>query len=675
MVRFRCCGRLYRGFGVLGRKSIVLTLCAIGLLASACNSAASVGSRVVVWSGGLAPHSVLRGVVLDHGKLTPMSSMSDKNAQVRNGAVVHPSKAALAVIDAAVKLAAAGKAVAFSPLSGGMYATVAFSGAKHGVVGFNADTPGLAKLIAALNQVLGKDHQLFDPVPPSAAIPAKDARDHPVSFPARRSSRLHADLGPTDFCRETPKPWKVDRELSLQEAARMGLVTISAGGSGNVAYPAGSAVVIARYARINEPIRISETIQIIPPTDQPDKDYSEKIQKALDSQLKGYKLGKGKDAVPVQFNIKVIPGSARNVDTDPCMLTAFMNSDPKYRSGTAARTVQDCRIEACYGIWSVANTPSVYAHEVLHSLGLPDAYHDCFQVKDHCYPLPYNGLDGPGQEAQLASALEKYGVTPNDGKVVSDLGKEDPNNAMADSNNPKARILPKDLKQLTRNAGLRVQSEPGTVLLDKRTSSTFPVQFGALVTGHWDISVKPAGTISTRGVVWATSFATDGLASAPVPGDILDVLDPQVTSEDASYRPLTTLVNVIVGTAGLNNPANADQPSNKDFANAQAAVYTLADDNARYASDNAFAFGDRHLFADLLKQAGIQVSFSVGDGDPGSGNIDDHGDNYSGPLNQITQYTDPAAHYTADPNTNPLDTLEIGLTNGVTTVIPTTPPR
>jgi hypothetical protein len=472
----------------------------------------------VLWTGGIAG-GTSNGVLLT-------ANGTGERLRASLGGVVskvgpfNPKGGKLAAIRAAAHDAMAGPSFVNRNAPGqvpvdGAYIAATFDAGGHrdAAVALNAPSAGLDKLLAGVNDALNPSQRLV--TASAAALRARTA-----------ALAATAPCAPGDFSSAAYK------DVSLGDATRSGLTTLKSKGGLN----ADDVAIDAKWKRLPGSITARVNVEITAPPDQPE--LVELFKSTVEKQLSGYKLGAGSEArTPVRFEVNV---RARGATPTPCFNQIVINNDENFRAGgTATELGTDFGVSNPGSIEVTSFDQGAWAHETLHLMGLPDKYHDVFQVGGREFPLPENGLEGQA----LADALAKVGVKPNQGFLTA---KNRPGVARNDIMGVKpehGRISAKDLRRMAGSYFIRITGVQGTILANENGADQNYLAEHLNGPTRNELLVPPGGTAHADGIY---GYCLDLTRHIPQAGEGLDVVGNVFVQSDPASEALAKVLNVII---------------------------------------------------------------------------------------------------------------------------------
>jgi len=374
---------------------------------------------------------------------------------------------------------------------------------------------------------------------------------------------LIALAGATSAVAQTvPPATEIVQVVSLQDAARAGLVQLTAKGTG---IQGDQVAVELTGARIEgAPIQITFHAEFYghdssgapwPPA------KAAEIAAAVKARLSGLKTPDG-GKIDLVFDFRVRDGT-----TPDGGLPGYYQID---LVDAPAGFPQETPTTAPRGQWG-ANEPATYlAHEVLHMAGLRDQYSALspkYVVNGKEYPLP--AYPGDKKDAAAKAAWVKDVLFPAVDALEAQYGRGEirpsippgyENDIMANYLNPNATVSAEDLQSLIDRAGVRMHAEPGDgIVNEKGNYQNYGVGYAL------DLFAPRGETVRVEGL-WV--FCIDHFANPPNEGQRFDVLGPLAA---LPYPQLPALVQLLQYLA-LQDSADSDA-----LLYGQHAVWSLTD--------------------------------------------------------------------------------------------------
>src|ERR687897_88333 len=331
-------GALVRRLGVGVPAALVAAALLPGLAAPSAHAAKT---SVVAWEGDLAPGGVRAGVRVD----------PDGDAKLLTGA-------------------------------GG---DVEVGGKTRALLGRNKLPPKLEQLLAAIN----------------AAVPlskATKAERRSLGRPLAETASAPPIVEPLTPCAEGESATTFAREVSLEQAAQLGIVKLTSKGG----FGGDDMAVDAQYKDVPLPTVVRLNIEVV--SDQPG--ISSAFESHVEKELAGYVINQGKlKGQPVKFDLNVVrrsPGEPGRACFHQVRFTPGVHEHLKFDFNFMIG-----------GGELVPTDPSGWTHNVLHLARLPDRYDWFFTPEGSKNPikLPTTIMEF---EAAIAS-LENLGVATNTG--------------------------------------------------------------------------------------------------------------------------------------------------------------------------------------------------------------------------------------------------------------------
>ncbi len=184
------------------------------------------------------------------------------------------------------------------------------------------------------------------------------------------------------------------------------------------------------------------------------------------------------------------------------------------------------------GDWSIRSTRA-WPHEALHLAGLADRYQDVYVAKGRVYPLPEDlDVNDRAVLAKWARSHKPPLAPPPAGRIDS---RQRPGTGPCDimglgADSPCARVSKRDLDWLASRAGVKVETHPGDVLLNKDPSrQNMGISFSTIV-------FAPPGRSETADGI--SAYCISETRGRPQPGDGFDVLGPAAERPEPGMREL-----------------------------------------------------------------------------------------------------------------------------------------
>jgi hypothetical protein len=585
-------------------------------LAVAAPAAAAPSASLVVWAGSLRAHEPLHGVSLGasgSGQRLRINAANRAKGTVTVAGGFAPSSAKLAAIRAAALGAMAGPAFAGGGSADGNYAvaTIQQGGSRAATLGIDDESPGLRKLVDALN----------------AALPAGSRLAHPSAVAG--ASALHPFEGARGARAPTPAPCPgpgggqsegattIYKQLDLRDAADLRVATLTSKGG----FEGDTMAVDATYKNVPALTHVRLNVEVTPPDNS--RDWAQFVRDNAGFGPLGEPAptpGEPNNRVLFDLNVKVrAPGAPKT----PCYHEIALRDYSKLKPDDRPRSyVTNVGLSGPQGgEWDVAD-PQAFKHELLHLAGLEDQYDDHFVTasgKD--YPLPEGKSDGQDLVAQLA----KLGLNKSQGGVrsVPRPGHENDIMALIDG-----QLQGSDAQFLASLAGILLTDSPGDLLGNKDGTAQ------NLVTGsNFRLFVPQGGNAHANGIV---TYCTDLHRHVPKEGIRFDVLGPAGEHPEPGMQALARLMPVVAA-----HQAEPLQPTQ----GAQDAVWRVTDDTPPTGQGQA-----------LLLEAGVnpdpetQTYSSPHFNDPNAGSPETAGISASGTIDPTLPSLPPdplaVAHFT-----------------------------
>jgi hypothetical protein len=326
-----------------------------------------------------------------------------------------------------------------------------------------------------------------------------------------------ADAGPV------PPGTEVVQIVSLQDAARAGLVQLSAKGTGIMGDQVAVELTGARIQ--GAPIQITFHVEFFgrdaggapwPPA------KAAAIAAAVQARLAGLTAPDG-GSIDFVFDFRVRNGTSKEGGTAGYHQIELLDRPPGFLNFTGRNPgLPDD------GTWGANETATVLAHEVLHLTGLRDQYSSLspvYVVAGVEYPLPaYTGdrSDSAAKDAYvrdvLFPAVESLEAQYGRGEIRPGVPAGYENDIMANYKNPNATVSSADLQSLVDQAGVRMHAEPADAIVNKKGNYQ---NYGVGL--PLDLFAPRGKTVRIEGM-WV--FCIDHFANPPNEGQRFDVLGP-----------------------------------------------------------------------------------------------------------------------------------------------------
>jgi len=539
---------------VPGRIRALLGVLAAAAVALPASAAAQ--TDVVVWSGERLPDGELTGVrVLPNGSARVLAPRNRAKGTVKVVKSYSPTPGQLRAIRAAAKSALTGKNVAGTNRLDGFYtaAVVEVDGKTRALLGANALPAKLRGLADAV----------FTSLPPAGTAAAR-AR---AMLRRVRVRMRAASLPDTASCAPGQEATRIAREVSLKQAAALGMVRLQSKGL----YDDDGMAVTVNFKDVPLPTMVRMDIELV--SDIHDVEVA--VENVVESRLAGLKIESGPLAgQPVNFDLNV----HRRLPTEPprpCWHQLNVSEDRNLR-----QYLKHDEPDPIAGELSVYGRSS-WTHEALHIAGLRDRYDEYFMVGKSGLKLPLNTAGGLGEF--ITAKLGEAGV----GYPVAFLtARPQPGwegDIMADSRNGK--VSDADLKELALlgQDRINVHAEPGEILVSKDG------QKQNLANGEaFDLTVTRDGPPAHRDGMYV--YCVDHARGTPFEGAAFDVLGPAAELGDPAMSALARVLDVV---------ARRRKATLGSVPGAQGAVWRVTDDTSPDLSQDPDA-------RSILEEAGIE---------------------------------------------------------------------
>ncbi|HZA89209.1 MAG TPA: hypothetical protein VE401_03170 [Solirubrobacterales bacterium] len=531
-------GALVRRLGVGVPAALVAAALLPGLAAPSAHAAKT---SVVAWEGDLAPGGVRAGVRVDpDGDAKLLTGAGGKVKVVNSFKIGGP---ALNAIQDAAKSALTGKQSAIDPMYEGWYAAavVEVGGKTRALLGRNKLPPKLEQLLAAIN----------------AAVPlskATKAERRSLGRPLAETASAPPIVEPLTPCAEGESATTFAREVSLEQAAQLGIVKLTSKGG----FGGDDMAVDAQYKDVPLPTVVRLNIEVV--SDQPG--ISSAFESHVEKELAGYVINQGKlKGQPVKFDLNVVrrsPGEPGRACFHQVRFTPGVHEHLKFDFNFMIG-----------GGELVPTDPSGWTHNVLHLARLPDRYDWFFTPEGSKNPikLPTTIMEF---EAAIAS-LENLGVATNTGLAgVLRTHKGWKGNIMS----PRPfvfgefqfgeKLFQADLLFFAKLAQDRIviHSEPGDLLLNKATGEQNLVNGASvdLILNKGDPPIHVDGMVV---------YCVDLDRGVPDPGAVFDVLGPAAEQPDPAMQALARVMKIV---------AHRQPGVLESTPGAQSAIWRITDD-------------------------------------------------------------------------------------------------
>jgi hypothetical protein len=494
--------------------AIGILVCLLGLLAAMSGTAAAAQPALVVWAGPLVPGTALHGVQLKpngNGTRLVVKRNHRGSGKVTKAGAFSPSAPELADIRSAAKKAFAAPGVktadGASPASHGGYASavIEIGGVTRTLLGVNTSSPELRELVVELNR----------------ALPGAGGLDDPESGLAEIS-----DAPSTAACPPGQTPTTISRRVGLDEAANLGLVTLSAKGGF-----AGDAVAVdATWKPTNVPVTVQIDIEF---GSYPGGPTAAQVEASIESRLPPRTAV---DGTKVRFDIVA---RQRGAVPSPCFHQVQLLKNADYR-GDAGEAGQNPLTTPQGGEWptgrGAVGDRQIWTHEALHFAGLGDRYGSFFKVGKKLYPIP-DDIDIDDKKA-LGEWAKSQNLDVNAGKAGTRPLPGHEQDIMGDVFKGSEKLLQIDVDTFALAGAdeLTIEGKPGDLLLNKQA-----IAQNLAVGAPFELTVKPGQNAHADGLV---AYCIDLERHIPAKGEVFDVLGPAGRQPDPSMHYLQRVLEV-----------------------------------------------------------------------------------------------------------------------------------
>ena len=524
-------------------------LALVGLAGAPAGSAAA-QPALVVWAGPLVPGTALHGVRLKaNGSATRLVVKRNHRAsgKVTTVGSFSLTPAQLAAIRAAAKVAFAKPGVKATHdqsrgSHGGYASAVIGSGGKtRTLLGVNTSSAALRALLVELNKALPASAQLDDP----------------------ETGFAQASDGPsTAACPPGQSPTTISRRLSLDEAAQLGIVNLTAKGGFN-----GDAVAVdAKWKPTNAPVTAQIDIEF---SSYPGGPTASQVEASIESRLPPRTAV---DGTKVKFDI-VARARAPGAPPSPCFHQVQLLKNSDYR-GDAGLADENPLKTPQSGEWptgrGAVGDRQVWTHEALHFAGLGDRYGSFFKIGKKLYPIP-DDVDFEDKKA-LEEWAKSQNLDVNAGKAGTKALPGHEQDIMGDVFKGTEKLLQIDVDTFAIVGAdeLTIEGKPGDLLLNKQA-----IEQNLMVGAPFELTVKPGKDGHADGLV---AYCIDLSHHSPSQGQGFDVLGSAGAQPQDSMRYLQRIADL--GAALQATPLQAVN-------GVQDAIWRITDESPPFESGEA----------------------------------------------------------------------------------------
>ena len=526
----------------------ILIVAALALAGAPAASAAQ--PALVVWAGPLVPGTALHGVRLKAngaGTLLLVKRNHRASGKVTTAGSFAPTPAQLAAVRAAAKAAFAKPGVKAtqdqSKGSHGGYASAAIGigGKTRTLLGVNTSSAALRGLLVELNKALPASAQLDDP----------------------ETGFAQASDGPsTAACPPGQGPTTVSRRLSLDEAAQLEIVDLTAKGGYN-----GDAVAVdAKWKPTDAPVTVQIDVEF---SSYPGGPTASAVEASIESRLPPRTAV---DGTEVKFDI-VARERASGAPPSPCFHQVQLLKNADYR-GDAGFADENPLKAPQAGEWptgrGAVGDRQIWTHEALHFAGLGDRYGSFFKVGKKLYPIP-DDIDIDDKKA-LEEWAKSQNLDVNAGKAGTKALPGHEQDIMGDVFKGTEKLLQIDVDTFAIIGAdeLTIEGKPGDLLLNKEATAQ-----NLMVGAPFELTVKPGKDGHADGLV---AYCIDLSRHSPSEGQGYDVLGSAGEQPQESMRYLQRLVDL--AAALQSTPLETTD-------GAQGAIWRITDESPPFESGRA----------------------------------------------------------------------------------------
>jgi hypothetical protein len=529
-------------------RAVVAAAAVIGFLVAAGPAQAGAPTSLVLWSGGQGPGDPATGVLVKtNGSAQLLAPVNTATGTVKVVKTFTPSPSQLAAIRAAAKGALTGQAVAISPVVDGFYstATVKVGATTRSLLGNNALPPKLEALLGSVVSAV-----------PASASGARAILERPLARTAAHPDTAACASG-------APPPTRVARELTLKQAAQLGILKLTSKGGFN-----GDAMAVdGSFKDVPAPTVVRLDIELVSDAPGIEKQFEAQVEK----QLAGYKINSGPlKNQPVRFDLNVVRRGSAGTSPRACFHELAISNDKNLRDGVSGLGPGPESGEL-NGVDRTA-----WTHEVMHLAGLDDRYDDYFVYGGgkKAAKMPEVGLEGTA----LTAELTKLGINPKNGYLTSRPHKGYAGNLMASDTGKLNQADLKHFAQLGQDT-LIIHSKPGDLLTSKAGDQQ------NVVNGQsFDMVLRRGGPPAHLDGM--TVYCADLSRHIPGKGIVYDVLGP---ADELGNPAMAALARVMEVVNSRERASFTGVP-----AGAQDAIWRITDDSPPGAAARA-----------ILEEAGV----------------------------------------------------------------------
>ena len=349
-------------------------------------------------------------------------------------------------------------------------------------------------------------------------------------------------------------PTTISKRVSLEDAAKLGAVKLTAKGGYN-----GDAVAVDATWK---PAKVPVTVQIdIEFSSFPGGPSAADVEAAIESRLPPRTAA---DGTKVQFDI-VARERAPGAVASPCFHQMQMTPDSEFR-GEAGEADSNPLTTPQSGEWPSGRGPTgdrqIWTHEALHLAGLEDQYSSFFRIGKKDYPIP-DSVDIADPEAVKAWAKGK-GLDYDKGKAGTKAKPGHENDIMGDvfKGSEKLQQFDVDKFAVAGAKRLTVEAKPGDLLLNKDGGAQ-----NLAVGAPFELTTELGKPAHADGLV---GYCIDLHHHVPSAGQGFDVLG----SAGAQPQPALQYLQRVLDVAAAQQPAALTETPG-----AQDAIWRISDDS------------------------------------------------------------------------------------------------